>query len=714
MHSSKKHIIIPLIIGVVIVAMTFILTNVKLHNCEKYYELISTEDATCVQDGEEIYQCRKCDETKEVVIPKIEHAYALTSSSKPTCTSDGIDIFTCSMCLSSYQNTTAAKLGHDIIIYAAVAPDCLNTGLTEGSSCTRCEFEILQEVVDALGHNMVTDEAVAPDCLNTGLTEGSHCTRCEYKISQEVVDALGHNMVTDAAVAPDCLNTGLTEGSHCTRCEHKIVQKVVDALGHNMVIVGGTPAGCLTDGLAIKECTRCDEHIEEILVKLGHNIVIDEAVTATCLSSGLTEGSHCTRCELKVPQEEIPKKPHTPSGVATLFEACVCTVCNTVLQDKLNHELGINYNYGFAADYKSTAVNTQDRSMHYLGKYYFYQENNTFDKKEFEESISLHEFYTHNLLSTADVTTSDGKHFYTDGGFKVSFEFQMLDKQLYDNGGMDIINKSDFADQFDSDAILKIVKSGKSKDGFYQIYQVVDFANSSIEISRLVDGAYITVTTISSHSEWEAIWGLKEIVFSAKDGKLFSESGTYRIMFKFNVAWFIAQSSNGKICNENGKEFYPYGFLNDQYDYFYVTVNDSVNNTLLPEDIDESKDMFYQINMDDITDGRSYIKSGESITVTDDLDFIFDHKIAHWDEEFHYQEDVLTQWSMYFFTYDKNNDEYVKKSNHDLLECLKLNTNKVRIPKQTGYCKIEVHYTLKNSTTGEELSYTDVYYLTIS
>ena len=74
MHSSKKHIIIPLIIGVVIVAMTFILTNVKLHNCEKYYELISTEDATCVQDGEEIYQCRKCDETKEVVIPKIEHA----------------------------------------------------------------------------------------------------------------------------------------------------------------------------------------------------------------------------------------------------------------------------------------------------------------------------------------------------------------------------------------------------------------------------------------------------------------------------------------------------------------------------------------------------------------------------------------------------------------------------------------------------------------
>ena len=45
---------------------------------------------------------------------------------------------------------------------------------------------------EALGHNMITDAAVAPDCTNTGLTEGSHCSRCDYKVAQETVPALGH------------------------------------------------------------------------------------------------------------------------------------------------------------------------------------------------------------------------------------------------------------------------------------------------------------------------------------------------------------------------------------------------------------------------------------------------------------------------------------------------------------------------------------------
>ena len=39
---------------------------------------------------------------------------------------------------------------------------------------------------------MVIDKAVAPTCENTGLTEGSHCTKCDYKVAQEVVPATGH------------------------------------------------------------------------------------------------------------------------------------------------------------------------------------------------------------------------------------------------------------------------------------------------------------------------------------------------------------------------------------------------------------------------------------------------------------------------------------------------------------------------------------------
>jgi len=42
-------------------------------------------------------------------------------------------------------------------------------------------------------HTMVTDAAVAPDCNNTGLTEGKHCTGCDTQtVAQEEVAALGH------------------------------------------------------------------------------------------------------------------------------------------------------------------------------------------------------------------------------------------------------------------------------------------------------------------------------------------------------------------------------------------------------------------------------------------------------------------------------------------------------------------------------------------
>ena len=39
---------------------------------------------------------------------------------------------------------------------------------------------------------MVVDAAVAPSCTETGLTEGSHCSRCDYKVAQEEVPATGH------------------------------------------------------------------------------------------------------------------------------------------------------------------------------------------------------------------------------------------------------------------------------------------------------------------------------------------------------------------------------------------------------------------------------------------------------------------------------------------------------------------------------------------
>ncbi len=65
---------------------------------------------------------------------------------------------------------------------------------------------------------------------------------------------------------------------------------------------------------------------------------------ATCAGTGLTEGRHCSRCDWKVEQEEIPAKGHTPAaavreneveaqaGVAGSYDEVVyCSACGTEL-----------------------------------------------------------------------------------------------------------------------------------------------------------------------------------------------------------------------------------------------------------------------------------------------------------------------------------------------------------------------------------------------
>ena len=40
---------------------------------------------------------------------------------------------------------------------------------------------------------MITDAAVPATCTETGLTEGSHCSRCDYKVAQQTTPKLGHD-----------------------------------------------------------------------------------------------------------------------------------------------------------------------------------------------------------------------------------------------------------------------------------------------------------------------------------------------------------------------------------------------------------------------------------------------------------------------------------------------------------------------------------------
>ncbi len=135
--------------------------------------------ATCTKGGsyDEVVYCSDCGEelsrTKKTV-EKLGHNYV-----------DG----TCTRCGDS------ASHEHD---YTAVvtAPTCTAKGYTT-YTCSTCGDTYQADYTSPLGHYLVTDAAIPATCIESGLTEGSHCTRsgCDYRVKQKEIPALGHNYV---------------------------------------------------------------------------------------------------------------------------------------------------------------------------------------------------------------------------------------------------------------------------------------------------------------------------------------------------------------------------------------------------------------------------------------------------------------------------------------------------------------------------------------
>ena len=202
-----------------------------------------------------------------------------------------------------------------------------STCKTAGKVTMKCGCGATKEValeIDATNHEkVVTDAAVAPDCENTGLTEGSHCSACDTVIvEQETVDKLGHDYTVFVETVDYTCDKDGYDVYKCSRCDATENKNFTDAACRpeaDYTVI--EKASCDKTGYKAILCSICKEELEtETIAKREHNIVDTTVATkATCI----TEGVMNQKCDC-IENEE--------------YEACAYTTTRAIPVDAENHE----------------------------------------------------------------------------------------------------------------------------------------------------------------------------------------------------------------------------------------------------------------------------------------------------------------------------------------------------------------------------------------
>ncbi len=220
---------------------------------------------------------------------------------------------------------------HTLTAHDAVAATCTQGGNIAYWSCADCgknfsdavgNNEVTDVALPATGHTYESEVTTQPTCTAEGERTYT-CTACQGSYT-EAIAATGHTAVTDAAVAPTCTETGLTAGSHCSVCNTALVeQQIVAALGHSYASEVTKEPTCTEDGVRTYTCTVCQDSYTEPVTATGHTAVTDAAVAPTCTETGLTEGSHCSVCNIVLEAQQVVE------ATGHNFVSGVCSVCGT-------------------------------------------------------------------------------------------------------------------------------------------------------------------------------------------------------------------------------------------------------------------------------------------------------------------------------------------------------------------------------------------------
>ena len=307
------------------------------------------------------------------------------------------DVIYCTVCGEeiSRKTVTVSALGHtegEIVVENKVDPDCVNAGSYDNVIyCTVCGEELSRETVTVPAGREHTPEEDDGDCTTAvkcsvcgkvlvsasfghkPTVEHGDCTitvicsvcgkvlvptRVEHAIGGDDGDCTTavYCLVCGKVVIPaEIAHTPEEDDGDCTtavkcsvcgtvlipaRAEHTPEADDGDCTtAVNCSVCGKvvTPAraehtpGAQASCVSVQVCTVCGK---ELTAKQGHTEVIDPAVSATCTATGLTEGKHCSVCNvILVAQEETPVTEHTYGEDGK----CVCGAVDPDADDGSSH-----------------------------------------------------------------------------------------------------------------------------------------------------------------------------------------------------------------------------------------------------------------------------------------------------------------------------------------------------------------------------------------